>query len=1119
MSLGAHLGRFFRELQRRRLFGALAAYALAAWALLEVASVVLPAFEAPAWVMRGAILLAVAGAPVAMIVAWIFDFTPRGFVRTEELREPTAVPAAETAAAATTPETAPQGGASSAETAAGPERRQVTALYASFRVRPQGGAALDPEIEREVVALARDACVEAARTYAGRHGAGIGNDVLFYFGVPQAHEDDAIRGVRAGLAMIDAVALLNRDAAARSGACLEVRITMHTGMVVAESAGPGSSGAPVAMTGEAVSWPSAMQAHAGPGQLLVSAATLRLLGGQAETEDLGERALGDRALARMHRVVALRSREGAGPGRPAGLTLVGRDRELALLEEKWERSRAGSGQAVLVAGEPGIGKSGVVQSIATLVDQSVGARVLTAQCSPYHQERSLFPVAGMLQRELLALEPDRSDEERRAALERLLRERGWDLAETAPLFGPLLSLDVGYPPLQVAPERQQQLLLEHLLALLLETAEASPVLLVVEDLHWADDATLRLIGMLIDHLPTSRILLLLTHRPEFVAPWGARTHVSQLAMDRLPEQEAERIVARVAGGGALPPLVVRRIVERADGVPLFVEELTKAVLEAGAADAGAAEVIIPATLQDSLAARLDRLGPAKRLVQIAATIGREFSRPLLAAVADLEEAELDRQLEALVAGEFVHRRGVGAKARFVFKHALIQDAAYDSLLRASRREYHGRIADALVASFPQLCEAQPELVALHFAEAARYGQAVTYGIAAARSAARRSANGEAVQHLRRCLQSLARLPAGLERNRGELGAQMLLMPALVATKGYGARELEQTCNRALELCDAVGDAPERVFAVFGLWMFHVVRANHDQSVELAHRFRRLAQDSGDDHLLVEADLIMGIAHFFIADFATAVQHFTECQRRYDRERHGDHAFRFGQDPQVIACSYLSWISWLQGAPEEALRLSRAAVEHARRLEHPLTLSFALSFAAWLRVYQREVVEARAFTDELLELCALYGIEVFLAHGRVLDAWLRCDASGGAEGLDALSAAIDYFRSLGARCFLPLWEAKRALVAAAAGNVARATEALDCAIADRHASGEVWAEAELERARAVVLRLQGADVAEVERALQTSLALADHRGMPAWRARAERTLREFQQLDTAQGVRQ
>jgi class 3 adenylate cyclase len=1116
--VGAQLKRLFNELRRRRIFGAVAAYALAGWFLIEVASVVLSAFAAPPWMLRAFIIAAVVGAPVAMLVAWVFDLTPHGFVRTEELPDPTA--AEPPPAPRVSPgENAPQADALPAGPAVGPERRQVTVLYAAVRVRPRDGADFDPEIEREAVPLAREACIEAARSYAGRPGVAIGNDIVVYFGIPRAHEDDASRGVRAGLAMIDAIARLNRDTAVGPDVRLEVRITMHTGMVVAEGAGTASVDAPVTMTGEAVNWPAAMQAHAGPGQLLVTAATLKLLRGQAEAEDLGERALGDRAVARLHRIVAMRARE-ARQVLEAGVALVGREREVALLEEKWTRSRAGAGQAVFVSGEPGIGKSRLVQSVEGLVDRAAGARVLTAQCSPDHQERSLFPIAGMVQRDLVALESDRSDPERLEALERLLRERGWSLEETMPLLGPLLSLNVSYPPLQLAPERQQQLLLEQLVALLLETAEVSPVLLVVEDVHWADEGTLRLIGMLIDQLPTARILLLLTHRPEFVPAWGARTHVSQLAMDRLPEQEAERIVARVAGGSDLPPQVVRRIIERADGVPLFVEELTKALLEAGAgaADAGAAEIIIPATLQDSLAARLDRLGAAKRLAQIAATIGREFSRPLLAAVADLDDAGLDQQLDLLVDGEFVHRRGVGPRARFVFKHALIQDAAYGTLLKASRRDYHGRIAQALVAGFPQVCEAQPELVALHFAEAAMYEQAVTYGIAAAQNAARRSANGEAVQHLRRCLQALERLPAGLARNRSELGVQMMLMPALVATRGYGAQELEQTCSRALELCGVVGDAPEQVFAVFGLWMFHVVRANHGRSVELARKFRELATASGDDHLLVEADLIMGIAHFFIADFATSLRHFAECGRRYDRERHRDHAFRFGQDPQTIAWSYLSWIHWLQGDEAEALRLSRAAVDYARRLEHPLTLSFALSFAAWLRIYQREATEARALTDEVLELCTLYGIEIFLAHGRVLDAWLKCDSDGGAAALDGMSAAIGYFRSLGARCFLPLWEARRTMVAAEVGNRACAEEALGCAVADRDASGEVWAESEVERARAMVLRLQGAPAAEVERALQAAIGMADHRGTPAWRRRAEQTLQEFQQQHATQGTR-
>ncbi len=1078
--------RFFHELRRRHLIGALSAYAIVAWVVVQAASIALPAFDAPPWAMRLVILAAIAGAPVVFVVAWVFDLTPRGLVRTDELPDESAAPAAEPARKAE-PEVAPPPPADvrAPSLEIGPERRQVTILYAGVAVLAADDEELDPEVEREIVPLVRVACEQAAEAWGGTPGSAAGNDFARYYGVPTANEDDALRAVRAGLAMQQAVAPLNARWQSRR-VHADLRVTIHTGTVVAEDPNA-AAGRPPTLSGDAVKVPAAIQYLTGSGEVTITAATYRLVDDLVEGEERSMAAVGLRGgeqLYRITRVADVRARGAA----LAGMAFVGRDREQALLEERWGRARrstldGGEGQAVLVSGEPGIGKSRIVQRLIEFAGADAGSRIVIGQCSPYHVQRSLFPVATLLERDLMGFDPEGDEAEKARQLEQFLVAAGIDPAQSMPLFGALLGVPSPYPPLQLAPDRQQQLLLEQIASLLVDRAEIAPTLVVVEDLHWADAATLELLTLLLDQLSTARILLLLTFRPEFEPAWPLRSNMLRLPMSRLDGLAAAEIVAKVAAPQVVPPRVIQRIVERADGVPLFVEELTRAVLESGSlARAGEDDdipIAIPQTLQESLAARLDRLGPAKRVAQIAATIGREFSYALLAAVAGLDEPALERVLDELVHGEFILRKGIGRRARFLFKHALIQDAAYGSLLKSKRREYHGRIAEALEQHFPELRESQPELLALHFREAGLSEPAVRYGIAAGRAAARRSANTEAEYYFEGALESLAETPPGTERDRRELGLQMALMPVLVATKGYGAENLERTCSRALALCDAVGDVPEKVFALFGLWMFHVVRANHAQSLELAQRFDEFALASGSDDLQVEADLISGIAPFFVGRLDESTRRFEACLERYDPARHADHAFRYGQDPRVIACSYLSWIHWLRGDEERSLAISTRAVEASRALDHPLTLSFALTFAAWLHAYRGDLDAARRYADETAALCTEFGIQVFLAHARVVQAWCDCGASNDRAHRQALLDRIDDFLALGARCFVPLWESHVAEAQLDGGGLGECAALLERMARNVAATGETWAQAEFHRVRARWLRAMQAAPEAVE----------------------------------------
>ena len=537
---GSRLRRFFAELSRRKLIGAMTAYAIGAWVFVQVASVVLPAFEAPSWTLRATIIVAFVGAPFALLVAWTFNLTPGGLVRTEALGPDPPLPGPESVAVIE------NAAAADVQTAAGtgPERRQVTLLLAGIAIRDPNAEEIDPEVEREAAPAARQACEDIARALDAYIGTATGNDLAVYFGVPTAHEDDALRAVRAGLAMLRAVAELNAVGSAARPLRVELRVTAHTGTVVADDGGAaGPGGGSITLSGDAVKVPAAMQFHAPADGLLITSTTHRLIEDMVDCEDLGAVVLGARMPDHLYRVT--RVTEGKARNAPSQpVEFVGRDKEQALLEAKWRLSRRGEGQAVLVrgegqavlvSGEPGIGKSLIVQRVADIVARDPDARIALGQCSPYHQQRSLYPIAGMLQRDIIGLDTDAADESRTAKLTTFLQAAGLDAAQALPLFGPLLAVPQSYPPLQLAPDRQQQLLLEQIVSILTESAEQRPSLIVLEDLHWADAATIDFLSLLLDQLPTSRILLLLTFRPEFTPRWPTRSNIIQLPMGRLPQ--------------------------------------------------------------------------------------------------------------------------------------------------------------------------------------------------------------------------------------------------------------------------------------------------------------------------------------------------------------------------------------------------------------------------------------------------------------------------------------------------------------------------------------------------------------------------------------------------------
>src|SRR5215813_3665576 len=729
------------------------------------------------------------------------------------------------------------------------ERRQLTVMFCDLVGSTALSTQLDPEDLRTVIQAYRDICASAIARFGGHLAKYIGDGLLVYFGYPQAHEDDAQRAVRTALGIVEAIQQLSFPTI-QFPCPLQVRIGIHTGLVVAGEMGVGDQPEPLAIVGETPNIAARLQEQAHPNRVVISPTTYRLVTGLFDCEELGPRVLKGLSTPRaLYQVVgesAVQSRFEAAVQK--GLTpLVGRAEELALLRRRWEQAKQGAGQVVLLSGEPGIGKSRLVQEFKEqLTDE--GVMRVEFRCSPYHQHSALYPIIEHLQH-LLQFAREDGPATKLEKLQQTLSPYRFPQAETVPLVAALLSLlpPEGYPPLTMSPQKQKEKTQAALVAWLVEEAEHHPVYTTWEDVHWADPSTLEVLHLVVEQVPTARLYVLLTFRPEFAPPWGNRSHLSQLTLSRLERPQVETMVKRVTGGKALPPEVMQQIVAKTDGVPLFVEELTKTVVESGLlreeegryvgvyGSAPIPPLAIPSTLQDSLMARLDRLSTVREIAQLGATLGREFSYELLHAVSPLDEATLQRGLQQLVEAELVYQRGLLPQAQYLFKHALIQDTAYQSLLKSTRQQYHQQIARALEERFPDTKERQPELLAHHYTEAGFSEQAIPYWQQAGQKAVARSANVEAVAHLTRGLELLKTLPDTPGRVQQELALQIALGAPLQATKGWGAPEVERVYARARELCQEVGETPQIFPVLWGLWMFHTTRGELQTTRELGEQ--------------------------------------------------------------------------------------------------------------------------------------------------------------------------------------------------------------------------------------------------------------------------------------------
>jgi len=959
----------------------------------------------------------------------------------------------------------------------GAERRHLTVMFCDLANSTNLSAQIDPEDMGDVIRAYQEAVSEAVRRFDGYIAKFMGDGVLVYFGYPNAQEKDAERAVRAGLAILDALPALNAQTARGNGTRLAVRIGIASGLVVVgETIGEGAAREQT-VVGETPNLAARLQTLAGPDAILISAATRDLVGDIFACEALDAHALkGIAEPVQVWRVAGLREEEDAEfETTAADFPLVGRDEEIGLLRRAWQQTKEeGHGQVVFVSGEPGIGKSALVDTLRRAA-RAEGLTRITFRCSPYHTNSALYPVVEHWKR-LAGWQPEDDGAARIAKLESALAPYRLPREEAVPLFASLLSLPLGegYPRLDLTPQQLKEHTEDALVALSLEEAERQPLLEVWEDVHWADPSTLDVLGQLIEQAPTVPLLIVLTFRPEFTPPWAARSHVRPLTLTRLERPQIEVLATRLAAGKGLPAEVIEHVVQKTDGVPLFVEEMTKAVLGSGVLRAdgdrytltGAlSEISIPASLHESLMARLDRLPTLREVAQLGAVLGREFAYEMLRAIAAIDEPRLREVLGRLVEAELLYQRGRPPRSRYIFKHALIQDAAYQSLLRRTRQHYHRQVAELLEHEFRDMVEASPELVAHHYTEASLPAQAVTYWHRAGDKAARRSADREAIGHLTAGLAQLVQLPETPERAKQELALQRLLGQANFHTRGYAAPETSRAFSRARELCGAIGDDDSIIPVLFGISAFDYGAGHFAKSAAIANEILERAGRTGNTGARILANMGLGVCGVALGNLADARRNFDHGIASYRDIVEAEAtrlAYEYSIEVGVFTYAYAAWCRWLLGYPDQALRLGDEALAIVERIRHGYSHSRGLYCKSVVHAYRREwpMVEERAAAA--ITVAEEHGLAMFVAVGRIMRGVARAMLDPGDDAVVEIREAVAAYRATGARSHGTHHLTLLAQALAARGQQGEGLSALRQAAALAEETGERYVEAEIHR---------------------------------------------------------
>ena len=1013
------------------------------------------------------------------------------------------------------------------------ERRQVTVMFSDLVGSTALSTRMDPEDLREIIAAYHKCVAEIVRRFDGFVAQYLGDGVLVYFGYPQAHEDDAERAVRSGLEVTAAVSGL------KTRASLQTRVGIATGLVVVGDLMDSGSATARGIVGETPNLAARLQGIAEPNMVVIAESTRKLLGNLFELADLGAKDLkGIAGPTRAWAALRASSAEGRFEAMHAtGLTaLVGREEESELLLRRWSKAKTGEGQVVLLSGEAGIGKSRLTAALLESLSTEPHTR-LRYFCSPQHTDSAFYPIIGQLER-AARLARDDTPQARLDKFDTLLAQSSTSPQDAA-LLAELLSLsnDGRYPAIDLAPQQRRQRTLDALILQLRALARQNPVLMILEDAHWTDPTSLEVFGQAVSRIATVRVLLIVTFRPEFDPPWIGRPHVTALTINRLAEREVGAMIDRVVGNKPVPASIRQDIIERTDGIPLFVEEMTKAVLEAdseSAAEHAVAAVpspalAVPASLHASLMARLDRLGPAKEVAQIGAAIGREFSHTLLAAVVRKPEAELNLALDRLVQSGLLFRQGVPPHASYLFKHALVQDTAYGTLLREPRRALHARIADVLESQFAEIAANQPELLARHCTEAGLIEKAAGLWGKAGQRSLERSALVEAAGQLTRALDQIAALPATPALRRERIKLQVALITPLIPLKGHAAPETKAAAEQArllIEQAEAMGEPPEDSLLFFSVlyafWVANYVAFSGDVVRSLAAQFLALAEKQGATVPLMIGHRLKAISLASTGDIAEGRAHYDQALALYDPAEHRPLAMRFGQDAGVTVLCHRSWALFCLGYPEAALADAQNAFKDAREIGHAATLMHALAYASFTHIQCGNYLTANALVDELVALADEKGALLWKAIGMTHQGWLFARTGKASDAVHMITSGVNAWRSTRATVWVPLYLSYLARAYADIGNFEDAWRCIGEAITAVETAKEKLWETEIHRtAGEIALLSPEPDAAKAEAYFERALGVARAQQAKSWELRAAMSMARLWgdqgKRDAARGV--
>ena len=992
------------------------------------------------------------------------------------------------------------------------ERRQLTVMFCDLVGSTALATRLDPEDLREVIGTYHGCVAQTVVRFEGYVAKYMGDGVLVYFGFPVAQEEDAERALRCGLALVDAVRQL------RTAEELHLRIGVATGLVVVGDLIGAGAAQEHAVVGETLNLAARLQSVAKPDSVVIAPSTRRLTAGLFDYEDLGAVELkGFAEPVRAWRVrgeSAVESRFEAL--RSAEMPLIGRAEEVELLLRRWERAKSGEGEVVLLSGEPGIGKSRLTTALREALQGEPHVRLQYFH-APHYADSALRPVTLQLEK-AAGFERNDTPDTRRGKLNAMLAQTATS-DDDAALLADLLSLpsDERLSLADLTPQRKKEKTFEALVRQLEHLAHQRPVLMVFEDVHWIDPSTRELLDLMIDRVRHLPVLLLITFRPEFIPPWTGLAHVLLLALSRLGRREALDMIERLTGGKPLPSVVMEQIVDRTDGVPLFVEELTKAIVESGLLREEPDRYVltgplppraIPTTLQASLLARLDRLASVKDAAQMAAVIGREFAYPLLAAIAALPEAELRRALDQLVEAGLIFRRGAPPDASYTFKHALVQDASYASLLKSRRQQLHQRIARALEKLFPQTAEAEPEVLARHYSEAGLLEEAARDWERAGRRALARSAQPEAAAHLREALEVLGKLPAGSRRDERELGLLLSHGQALFGAAGGAAPETVAAFARAKELA-LLGADPDAVSrASYGMFIADMIAGRLDRVLANGNELLGFAERANDDETRITAGRILGSSCALIGDLLSAEEHLgraIELSRRIPTMApRGD---SFAHNPGKTAQATLSHVRWSRGFPDKARQLAEGALRMIDQKSEANTAGYMMTWAGLLGLLMRQPETALGHAKDLIAFAAERGSRFWQTVAEWIEGAALVELGRAEDGLAELTSAFGRFAALGGKQHEPLI---RCFEAQAYLRLHRPEDSEDCLERARRSLAETnqrFFEPGVQLGSAALLRHQGKD-REAEAFLWKAIELARHQQSKSWELRAATSLAQL-----------